>query len=292
MTEKELTDRQIEKILYNCINLMRKGYDLQYCMDKFSKYKDILSEYFLIMNSFKMLDKKAIDHVMEKRILNSIYSDEVSPNDHDEQVAVQIPDQRRKVFFRILKPAIIFLFVFALLNFSFIGFSYASQDSIPGDTLYSTKRNIEQLKLVIYPKSSKSIIHFQILNSRIYEAEKLFNSNKAQKTVTDVLIREAEEEFDQCKKYEYFDGASEEEFEEAILDIKERSEKEFNEEAEEKYENNDNIKEDSSKSEKDSNESEDQESIEEESNDTLDEDNSPEKAEEKEDEHSEESDHD
>jgi len=211
-----------EKIFDNCLKLISKGYSVQYCLKKYSRYKDILEEYFSTVKHLENLKNVKPEDINIAERLNKIYS---SVKDSTEPDTNKIKREPAAYGFvrraSILKPALVFAAVLVIMIFSFTGTIYASQDSLPGENLYPVKKTAENIQLFFYPESKKGQLHFKLLNNRIYEADSLMESGSdSDMELVEQLLLEIDEEYYQCKKFNFFKSGNEEETTTAINNIK------------------------------------------------------------------------
>jgi hypothetical protein len=217
-------DGKTEKIFNRCLNLISRGYSIQYCFKKYSRYKDTLEEYFKTIKYLKDLKNIKPLETNIKSSLEKIYKsakDRTKPDKYISKNKTSVPYSGRRTF--LLKPAFVFTTVLVVLIFSFAGTVYASQDSLPGENLYVVKRASENVQLFFYPESKKGQLHFKLLNNRIYEADRLIKTGKdGYIELIEELLIEIDEEYSQCKKYKFFEAVDEEETITAINKIKNR----------------------------------------------------------------------
>ena len=221
-----------EKIINNCIKLLEKGYGMDYCLNKYNRYRRQLEDYFKAIDSLKNLKKIEPDKSFTENSFDKIYDkarkearDERLPENNVESVSPTIPARRK---FAIFKPAIIFVIFLVIAIFSFSGTIYASQDSVPGQTLYPVKRSFEDFKLIIYPESRKGALHFQYLNNRLSEANILIESDEeGLMALIEDLLLEIDNEYNQCHQYRCFMYENEENMLNQIGDIKNRYHNKF-----------------------------------------------------------------
>jgi hypothetical protein len=115
---------------------------------------------------------------------------------------------------------------------------------LPGENLYVVKRAAENMQLFFYPESKKGQLHFKLLNNRIYEADRLIKTGQdGNMELIKGLLLEIDEEYSQCKKYNFFKAVDEEETITAINKIKNRYRnkyRQYNQDSEEsnRYNNN------------------------------------------------------
>jgi hypothetical protein len=224
--EIRISDRKIEKIFNKCIILMSKGYDIDYCLNKFKKYKDVLEEYIRIYGKLKNLANLESDKNFIKNTLDKIYKLSAEKC----ETSIIKPPKRNFLF----KPAIIFLITIVIIGFSFVGILLASQKSVPSEILYPVKRVVEQFKLYVYPESFMGLLHFDLLNNRLEETNKLIESNISNKKIADNLLSEIEYEYVQSKKYNYFGNQTREQVLNNINSIKSKYQEKYGQEYKEK----------------------------------------------------------
>lgn len=210
--------KKIEKIFNKCINLIEKGYSIEYCLERYSGYREELEEYFDAAKELGKIREVKPDSEYMNASLKKIYASSV------EAPEVKVPETGRvRMGPAILKPALIFLAVFILASFSFVGTAYAAQDSIPGEVLYPVKRSAESIKLMVYPESMKGSLHYQFLNNRISEADILLETSESpDDEVIGKLLEEADGEFRECRRYGYFNGHSEQNIEETMKRVRQK----------------------------------------------------------------------
>ncbi|MCL4416274.1 MAG: DUF5667 domain-containing protein [Actinobacteria bacterium] len=220
----KISDRQKEKILGRCIELLRRGYSLEYCETKYKKYENVLKDYLPIIERVKKLKHEDLDDAFLKNTLNKIYNDS---SVQDMYGVHNKYGEKSNRFHSILKPVMIFVAVVLIFSFSLMGILYASQSSLPNNVLYPVKRYGENVKLFITPESKKKILHFEFLNNRLNEATLFFSSSDKEKNKMEKLIKDAEDEFEHLKKYNYFGDYTEEEIKDSIEKIRKESINEF-----------------------------------------------------------------
>lgn len=223
--EKKISDKKIEKILNRCMILISKGYDIDFCLNKFKKYKDILEEYLTIYGKLKKVTNFELDKNFLENTLDKIYKHSSEKYD----ISVSKPPRNF-----MLKPAILLPIVMVIISFSFAGTIFASQNSVPHEMLYPVKRAVESLKLNIYPKSYLGSLHFNLLKNRINEINRVIDSAKHSKEVTDNLLSEIDYEYGQSKKYNYFVNQNKDQILNNINDIKSKYQKKYGQEYQEK----------------------------------------------------------
>ncbi len=215
-------NEKIEKIFNRCLKLISSGHSIQYCLKKYSRYKDMLEEYFETMKYLENLKNiKPKDTNIESN-LDKIYKSVKNSTSQDTYInksKTTAPRSGRRI--SLLKPAVVFITVLVVAIFSFAGTVYASQDSLPGENLYPVKRAAESIQLFFYPESKKGQLHFKLLNNRIYEADRLMESSQdSDIELIEELLLEIDEEYNQCKKYSFFEAGNEEETINTINNIK------------------------------------------------------------------------
>jgi hypothetical protein len=176
---------------------------MQYCLKKYSRYKDALEEYFKAIKYLKDLKNIRPKEINIKSSLNKIYKSAKDKPDKDIiKSKTAAPYSGRRI--SLLKLAVVFTMVLVVLIFSSAGTVYASQDSLPGENLYVVKRAAESVQLFFYPESKKWQLHFKLLNNRIYEADSLIKTGQeGNMELIKELLLEIDEEYSQCKKYNF-----------------------------------------------------------------------------------------
>jgi len=222
--DKQYSESTKEKIISQYILLTLKGYGYDYCKTKLRRYWSILEEYLPIISKLEKVGFYELNDDYLKNTLLKIYSNSSFQNRDSGNFKII----KNKRFHSILKPAIIFIFVVFIFSFSFIGILFASQKSLPSNTLYPIKRYSENIQLLVTPQSKKNILHYKFLNNRLDEAKSFLNSYGKDRNKLDNIIMDAEEEFENCKKYNYFGNHSEKEIMDLIEEIKAKSLDEFN----------------------------------------------------------------
>ena len=228
---KIITEAQREKIISSCIMLIGRGFSFKYCKIRYKKHEAVLEEYFPVIAGLKKLQRDDLSDDFLKNTLSKIYneySEGSSPEEEFENYKnVKIKNSR---LWTVLKPAAIFAAAVLILSFSSIGVLTASQKSLPASPLYAVKRYSEDFKLLITPESKKNAVHLQFLNNRLEEAQLFLSSNYLEKNKMESIIKDAQEEFDYCKKHDYFGNYTEEEIDNKLKIIKEKTSKEFDDE--------------------------------------------------------------
>jgi len=213
----EKINKNLERIFNKCVILLSKGYSTDYCLSKFKKYRNILEDYLNTAGKLKDLEKVEPANDYIEKTLNRIYSlpeGEIDNNAQEVNISENknFINSRAKIKSFFLKPAILFLIVFVVVSFSFVGVVFGSQSSIPNEALYPVKRAVEKIELIAYPGQNKGPFHFQFLEHRLYEANKLIETNFSNNIdLIGGLLLEIKNEYEQCKKYSYFGAKTEEE---------------------------------------------------------------------------------
>ncbi|MEI7615317.1 MAG: hypothetical protein WCJ54_01290 [Actinomycetota bacterium] len=225
---KKITEAQREKIVSSCIMLIGRGFSFEYCKIRYKKYESVLEEYFPVIAGLKKMQRDDLSDDFLKNTLSKIYNEYNESSCPEEEFEnyknVKIKNSR---FWTVLKPAAIFAAAVLILSFSSIGVLAASQKSLPTSPLYAVKRYSEDFKLLITPEPKKNAVHLQFLNNRLEEAQLFLSSNYLEKNKMESIIKDAEEEFDYCKKHDYFGNYTEEEIDDQLKTIKEKATKEF-----------------------------------------------------------------
>lgn len=160
---------------------------------------------------------------------NSLDSIIIEAEARENAVFSGTPVSRRKF---ILKPAMIFVIFVVISIFSFTGTLFASQDSLPGETLYPLKRSFEEFKLNIYPENLKGGLHLRFLKNRIDEAEIILAmQNNIDPLLVEELISEIDRQYGSCIQYGCIDPDSEDDILESINSVKNRYQNRFKEDS-------------------------------------------------------------
>lgn len=73
-----------------------------------------------------------------------------------------------------LKPAVATLIIFGLLLTTSVGTIFASQNTLPGQKLYTVKRLTENIRLIFaFDKTEKNVLRAELLSTRVEEAKVL-----------------------------------------------------------------------------------------------------------------------
>lgn len=96
-------------------------------------------------------------------------------------------------------PAFALAIIITLIG-SGSGISYAAQNAIPGETLYTVKLAIEQARVAVTPgKKAKAELHLGFASRRLHEIERLIEQNgSAHTAVNDAFVR-YEDELDETE---------------------------------------------------------------------------------------------
>lgn len=222
-------NKKIEKIFERCLKLIGSGCSKEYCLGKYNEYKDGLEGCFDAISHLKNIKKIEPDDKSIKSILGKIYSSTGSIEEHsayETKSNTAVPYQSRRASF--LKPAMVFITIFVVVIFSFTGTIYASQGSLPGENLYPVKRTAENIQLFFYPEVKKGQLHFKFLNNRIYEAGKLMGSGgDSNVELVEELLGEIDEEYRECKRYDFFKAGDEEDTLAMINNVNNRYRKKY-----------------------------------------------------------------
>ena len=198
INNKAINDKVIKKFL----NLLDKGYGLEYCLEKFSPYRKDLESYLKILKGLENLGSIKNDKKLEESILEKIYQ---SSNQSDKIPEANYNVSRIRVRPAFLKPAIVFLSVFIFFSLSFAGTVFASESSLPGEALYSVKRTYEEVQIVFTPHTNEGKLYFNFLNKRIFEADNLLNRDDAiNEKVVENLLGEIDYNYGKCLEHKSF----------------------------------------------------------------------------------------
>lgn len=216
------------KIIHKFISLLDKGYDAQYCFNKFPFFKSYRSEINLYLDALnKIKDFKSIkpSENFEKHTLEKIYQNAQKVEDNrswENPVLPRAPKFKRP----FLKPVIIFISSFLFLTFSYTGTVFASENSIPGDTLYNVKISAENIQTSFTPYSKQGALHFKFLNRRMGEASVILDENiDISDEEMNNLLKAIDFEFQKCNEYHYLNKQESETVNNEINGIKTETQK-------------------------------------------------------------------
>ena len=114
------------------------------------------------------------------------------------------------------------------MSFSFGGILYASGDSVPGDNLYTVKRTSENLQVVLTPYKYEKTIYLKMLDSRLYEADIIFNRvDFADNNIAESLIKDIDDTYERCRNRNYLDSYGDEQMQDKIKTVKEQYRKRY-----------------------------------------------------------------
>ena len=220
-------DRKTQRIIDRCHKLLENGFSLDECLERFSSFDREIKDYFSIAEDIKKLKKLSPSKEFTKNSLESIIS-RAGSRDAPEKIAPAEVSPGRL----ILRPAMIFMAFIVISVFSFAGTLFASQESMPGETLYPLKRSFEQFQLNIYPESLKGGLHLRFLGNRIQEAEILLAAeNDIDPSLIDELIVEMDRQYWSCSQYDCMDAVHEDDILDSIDSIKNRYRSRYGKEA-------------------------------------------------------------
>jgi len=211
-----------KKILKRFDKLLDSGAAIEECLEKFPLYKDELAAYASITRNLKYLQNIKPEKTVEDHCLKMVYLKSRISNIAGDKETLK----RDAAFVRMrpayLKPLVIFLGVFIFISFSFTGTIYASNDSLPGDTLYSVKRVSESIAVAFTPYKYERSIFLKMLDERLFEADMILNNPEYSNTeATEKLISDIDETFNSCCQRKYLGSESNTYFEERVRHMKE-----------------------------------------------------------------------
>ncbi len=225
-------DRKInKKVLKKFLNLIDKGVDVNTYLSKFPDEYDELKEYADIIKDFEDLKKTPINKDFEEQSLKNIYLKAKLENSENRKDSEKT-SKKDLLFIRLrpayLKPLIIFFSVFIFMSFSFGGILYASEDSIPGDTLYTVKRASENLQLALTPYKYEKTIYLKMLDSRLNEAHIILSQvNFKDNVAVENLIKEIDDTYERCRNRNYLGSYEDEQLQNKIKIVKEQYRKRY-----------------------------------------------------------------
>ncbi len=231
-------DKGTQKVIDKCHILIKKGYNIDYCLERFKDCQQEIKDYFTAAESLNTLRRIHPGKKFSENSLDLI----ISRTERRERIArAKQGHSTTPVRRLILRPAMIFLLIFMLTVFSFSGTLFASQKSIPGEALYPLKRSFENFRLNIYPENLKDSLHLQFLNNRITEADTLLeeeNSNDA--ILLEKLIIDIDKQYQTCKQYSCINSGNENVFLDSIDSVKNRYQKKYGKNIQNKDQNKSN----------------------------------------------------
>lgn len=197
-----------EKIFKKILSLMDKGKGMEHCLKKYPEYSSLIKEYFTLIDDFGNLKGIKTSYSRKQELFSKIIKEKKVPDTlpekrsefHDRDGIM--PVRVRKNF---LKPVLAFCFSFIFIMFAFTGTVFASEKTLPGDTLYPVKITAEKMQSFIYPEVKKGKLYYNFLNRRITEADSLIKSEISPDDENFIfLLNEIEKQYDNCKRYGYF----------------------------------------------------------------------------------------
>jgi hypothetical protein len=219
----EIMDKRTQSIIDKCHKLIEKGYGLEYCLERFKGFEKDIREYFSIAEDLKKLKQAAPSKKFTKNSLDSIIAIAKAREVSEADPTVRIPPRRL-----LLRPAMIFIIFIVISVFSFSGTLFASQESMPGETLYPLKRSFESFQLAIYPEGMKGDLHLKFLGNRISEAEILLDAgDEADPLLIEELISDMDRQHRACNQYNCIDPVNEDDIQDSINSIRNRYHKRF-----------------------------------------------------------------
>ena len=193
-----------KKILKKFLNLLDKGLDMETCLAQFPDQRENLKQYAAIIGTFKNLKNIRIDKDFEDNSLKDIYSRaRIEHLKNREKISKKdaFLVRLRPVYF---KPLVIFLGVFIFMSFSFAGTLYASESSIPGDTLYSLKRTSENIHVVFTPYKYEKKLYLKLLDKRLSEADSILSkTDYTDIVVAEKLLSDIDITYKKCRERKY-----------------------------------------------------------------------------------------
>lgn len=218
-------DKRTLKVIDKCHILIKKGYSINYCLERFKDYQQEIKDYFTTVESLHSLKMVRPGKHFSENSLDLI----ISRAQRRERITrTKQGHSYSPVRKLMLRPAMIFLMIFILTVFSFSGTLFASKESIPGETLYPLKRSFENFRLNIYPENMKDGLHLQFLNNRISEAETLLVEEDIDDAILlEVLIIDIDKQYQRCKQYDCINSGNENVLLDSIDSVKNRYQKKY-----------------------------------------------------------------
>jgi len=220
-----MMDKKTQKVIDKCHMLVVKGYSIEYCLQKFRDYEREIRDYFSIAQDLKKLSKIRPSKKFAKNSLDSIISMAKARDVSEASSGIRFSPKRL-----LLKPAMIFIAFVVISVFSFAGTLFASQESVPGETLYPLKRSFENFQLIVYPEGMKGGLHLKFLGNRIEEAEVLLDSDDAvDPLLIEELISEMDRQYQSCNQYNCLGPDHEDDILDSMNSVKNRYRNRFGE---------------------------------------------------------------
>jgi hypothetical protein len=217
-----------EKILKKFLAMLDKGYDKNYCLSRFPAYEKELSQYIDLHLELGSLKTITPDPNYFDKGLKSVYKKISEEESNSIELRTQkIRSKKSPAKLRFLKPSIVFLSVFILLTFSFAGTTFASQKSLPGESLYGMKKTVEVIQLKITPYSKKGEFHLMLLNRRLYEANEILNKSDTKSEIVIKLLNDIDFQYKKCNEFMSINMNNKEQIDNAISNIKNRCRMKF-----------------------------------------------------------------
>jgi len=213
------------KVIDKCHILIKKGYSIDHCLEKFRDYRQEIKDYFTTAESLNTLRAVRPGKNFSENSLDLIIS---RAKKRGKITGIKPVHSAVPVRRLVLRPAMIFLLIFMLTVFSFSGTLFASQESIPGEALYPLKRSFENFRLNIYPENLKDGLHLQFLNTRISEADALLEEeNNDDAILLEELIIDIDKQYQACKQYNCINSGNENILLDSIDSVKNRYQKKY-----------------------------------------------------------------
>jgi len=211
-----------KKILKKFLYLLDRGMAIEACLEKFPDDREKLKAYAEIISSFNNLKNIKVDSDFENNSLKNIYS-RARVENYEKTGKIS----RKDMFFIRLRPAyfkplIIFLGFFIFMSFSFAGTLYASESSLPGDTLYTFKRTSENIHIAITPDKHKKALYLKLLEKRLVEADSvLVKDYYIDASIAEKIISDIDTTYNKCRKRNYLNVNQDSHMQMRIRGIKE-----------------------------------------------------------------------
>ncbi|MDD5660204.1 MAG: DUF5667 domain-containing protein, partial [Actinomycetota bacterium] len=196
--------------------------DVENYLDKFPNQRKELEEYADIIGSFNGLKNISADSEFENEALKEVY---LRARVESLKNGKKIP-KKDMVLLNLrpayLKPLMIFIGVFILLTFSFTGTVFASENSVPGDVLYSVKRTSENIHLALIPLKYESGLYVKILDERLGEADIILDKDDFKDLmIAEKLVTDIDSVYKKCIERNYLDINQRDKIQRRIRGIKE-----------------------------------------------------------------------
>lgn len=193
-----------KKVLKKFLNLLDKGMDMETCLAQFPDQREDLKHYAAIIGNFENLKNIRVDRDFENNSLKDIYLRARIENIKNREKISKKDAFLIRLRPAYLKPLVIFLGILIFMSFSFAGTLYASESSIPGNTLYSLKRTSENIHVAFTPYKYEKGLYLKLLDTRLSEADSILSKTNYTDTVAaEKLLSDIDITYKKCQERKY-----------------------------------------------------------------------------------------